>query len=200
MDSNFPPLHEQATSSIVDEFVEHVAVTMGNIGDGGFAGTGLTSSTHIHNNTGGNNGDNKNFKPVLLKPKTVYRPKAKKSVKGMSKYPKTTPFVGTSKASTSGYNKDYTKSPSNNGNGFSYDVNLVSLINSFEALNDGNSVLKEVGKLVLVDDDGKPHKNFDYLGNMGSGDEIEQVDNEIASFLASNPMGVRYVTKSLLEQ
>ncbi|GJU95890.1 hypothetical protein Tco_1320646 [Tanacetum coccineum] len=51
MDSNFPPLHEQATSSIVDEFVEHVAVTIGNIRDGGFAGTCLTSSTHIHNDT-----------------------------------------------------------------------------------------------------------------------------------------------------
>ncbi|GKA02674.1 hypothetical protein Tco_0675455, partial [Tanacetum coccineum] len=115
--------------------------------------------------SGGNNGGNKNFKQVLLKPKTLYHPKAKQLAKGMSNSPKTTPFVGTNKALKSCNNKDCTKSPSNKGNGFLDDVNLVSLSNSFEALNDRNPVLKEVVK-------GNAATYF------GSKDEVKPVDNE----------------------
>ncbi|GJU98324.1 reverse transcriptase domain-containing protein [Tanacetum coccineum] len=111
-------------------------------------------------------------------PKVVPKRVVNHKDKGMS-LPKATPFVGTSKASTSGYNKE---SPSNKGDTF-------SLSNSFKALNDENIIIKEVasgsmastsgtpeegqsstpivdkikflekqileGKLVLVDDDGK---------------------------------------------
>ncbi|GJW51625.1 hypothetical protein Tco_0092976 [Tanacetum coccineum] len=138
--------------------------------------------------------------------------------------PKTTPFVGTSKASTSGYNKE---SRNNKGNTF-------SLSNSFEALNYEKLIIYEVasgsmattsgtqeegqssthivdkinvlekqileGKLVLVDDDGKPLKNIDYLGDLGNDDEVEPIDNEMTTFLASKPIGVGYGSKCLLEQ
>nr|GEW03186.1 homeodomain-like protein [Tanacetum cinerariifolium] len=53
---------------------------------------------------GGNNGGIKNI-TVSVKPKTQYHPNAKESSKGTSS-PKTTPFVGTNKASTSAYNKE----------------------------------------------------------------------------------------------
>ncbi|GJR69229.1 hypothetical protein Tco_0015294 [Tanacetum coccineum] len=88
-----------------------------------------------------------------------------KSTEGMSNSSKTTLFVGTNKASTSGYNK---VSPSNKG------------------------------KLVLVDDDGKPLENVDYPVKSDSDDEVEPVENETASFLASK--GVGYGLKSLWEQ
>ncbi|GJY29671.1 hypothetical protein Tco_0405438 [Tanacetum coccineum] len=192
MEYNFPPLHEQVVSYIVDEFVEQSVVTIGNtrdevtIGKSNFTATpDVTMNTDIgssvnlidphtstaslnstnlvqssiHNviNTGpissintvsptsphdnlvmavpnlkgneytketiyieyemdkgkgqtlrvddegfikvkrkklsGNNGCNKNIKPVSLKPKTLYRPKAKQSAEGMSNSPKTTLFV-----------------------------------------------------------------------------------------------------------
>ncbi|GJY55815.1 hypothetical protein Tco_0454930 [Tanacetum coccineum] len=168
---------------------------------------------------GGNNRGTKNFKPVSVKPKTQYRPKAKQSTKGTSNSPKTTPFVGTNKASTSGYNKD---SPSYRGSFF-------SLSNSFEALNIDNLITGEVatgskatttvtqeegqsstpivekinvlekhileGKLVLVNDDGKLLEKVDYPVSSDSDDEVESVENEIANFLASE--GVGYGLKSL---
>ncbi|GJZ98041.1 putative ribonuclease H-like domain-containing protein [Tanacetum coccineum] len=56
------------------------------------------------NKSGGNNCGTKNF-TVSVKSKTQYRPKEKQSSEGTIP-PKTTPFVGTSKASTSGYNKE----------------------------------------------------------------------------------------------
>ncbi|GJZ92369.1 hypothetical protein Tco_0664434 [Tanacetum coccineum] len=91
--------------------------------------------------SGGNNGG-KNFKPVSGEQKTLYHPKEMQSVKGTSNSPKTTPFVGMNKASTSCYNKDCTKSLCNKG--MSDDVNLISLSNSFEPLNVENPVIEEV--------------------------------------------------------
>nr|GFA81612.1 hypothetical protein [Tanacetum cinerariifolium] len=136
---------------------------------------------------GENNGGTKNFKPVLVKPKTQYRAKAKQSFERTSNSLKPTPFVGTNKASTSAYNKE---SPTNTSGFFS------SISNSFEALNVDILITKEVatgskattlamhvegqsstptvekidvlekqileGKLVLVDDDEKPLKKVDY--------------------------------------
>ncbi|GJY99958.1 hypothetical protein Tco_0517388 [Tanacetum coccineum] len=84
------------------------------------------------------------FKPVSVKQKNIYCPKAMQSAEGTINSPKTTPFVGTNKASTSDYNKHCTKSPSNKGNRFLDDVNLISLSNSFEALNVNNFVIEEV--------------------------------------------------------
>ncbi|GJT07209.1 hypothetical protein Tco_0841671 [Tanacetum coccineum] len=70
---------------------------------------------------------------------------------------------------------------------------LVERINVFE-----KQMLE--GKLVLVDDDENPFEKVDFLGNTGSKDEVEPVDNETESYLASKPMGVGYGMKSLLEE
>ncbi|GKC55123.1 hypothetical protein Tco_1077868, partial [Tanacetum coccineum] len=65
----------------------------------------------------------------------------------------------------------------------------------------GNFILwMREGKLVLVDDDEKLLENVDYLYNSGCDDELQPVDDEIASFLASKPMGFGYGPESLLEQ
>nr|GEY20742.1 hypothetical protein [Tanacetum cinerariifolium] len=81
----------------------------------------------------GNNGGTKNF-TFLVKPKTQYRPKEKRSTDGMSDSPKMTLFGCTNKALTSCYNKESTR---NKGNTF-------SLSSSFEALNDDNMITEEV--------------------------------------------------------
>ncbi|GJS03064.1 hypothetical protein Tco_0319572 [Tanacetum coccineum] len=78
-----------------------------------------------------------------------------------------------------------------------------SLSNSFEPLNVDEPVTEEVeseGKCVLVDDDGNPLDKVDYSGDHGREDEVEPVDNEITSYLASKSSGVGYGTNSLLEQ
>ncbi|GKC18141.1 putative reverse transcriptase domain-containing protein [Tanacetum coccineum] len=54
------------------------------------------------------------------------------------------------------------------------------------------------GKVTLVDDDVKPLKKVDYLGDHDSEDEIESIDNDMARFMASKRIG--FATKSLLEQ
>nr|GEV72735.1 hypothetical protein [Tanacetum cinerariifolium] len=56
------------------------------------------------------------------------------------------------------------------------------------------------GECVLVDDDGKLLKSVDYPGNQNSEDETKYVDNEMTGYLTSKPSGVRYSTKSLVEQ
>ncbi|GJX22330.1 hypothetical protein Tco_0226775 [Tanacetum coccineum] len=70
---------------------------------------------------------------------------------------------------------------------------LLENINIFE-----KQLLK--GKCVLVDDEGKPLDKVDYFGDQGSEDEVESVDNKMASYLASKSSGVGYGTKSLSEQ
>ncbi|GJU05200.1 hypothetical protein Tco_1121630 [Tanacetum coccineum] len=54
------------------------------------------------------------------------------------------------------------------------------------------------GKLTLMDDEGKPLEKVEYSGDHDSEDEVEPVDNEMESFLASK--GVGYGTNNLLEQ
>ncbi|GKC28404.1 hypothetical protein Tco_1035698 [Tanacetum coccineum] len=54
------------------------------------------------------------------------------------------------------------------------------------------------GKLTLVVDEGKSVKKVDYSGDHDNEDEVEPVDNEMTSFLASKRVG--YGTNSLLEQ
>ncbi|GJS50339.1 putative reverse transcriptase domain-containing protein [Tanacetum coccineum] len=53
-------------------------------------------------------------------------------------------------------------------------------------------------KITLVDDDGKPLKKVDYLGDHDSGDEVESVDNDMTRSMASEMVG--FGTKILLEQ
>ncbi|GJS52952.1 hypothetical protein Tco_0626314 [Tanacetum coccineum] len=45
------------------------------------------------------------------------------------------------------------------------------------------------GKVSLVDDDGKPPKKVDYLGDHDGTDKVERVANEMTSFLASERVG-----------
>ncbi|GKA31872.1 hybrid signal transduction histidine kinase M, partial [Tanacetum coccineum] len=122
------------------------------------------------------------FKPVSMKPKTNYRPVAKKSTGGTNNSPRTTPSAGKKNVPTS-------------GNG------TFSLSISFEALN-ADPIIEELmeGKYVLVDDDGKPLEKVDYSDARGSEDEVEYVDNEMASYLASKPSEGGYGAISLLEQ
>ncbi|GJR85269.1 hypothetical protein Tco_0209280 [Tanacetum coccineum] len=105
--------------------------------------------------------------------------------------PKTAPPGGNKNVATSG-NSLKTASKTNDspsGN------RIVSLSNSFDALNDDNSVTMEVesGRKILC-------LKVDSLGDHGSDEEVEYVDNEMASYLASNTSGARFQTKSLLEQ
>nr|GEW22221.1 hypothetical protein [Tanacetum cinerariifolium] len=131
----------------------------------------------------GNNSGNKNFKLVLVKPKTQYRPKTRQMIEGAS--PKTTISVGKKNVSTP-------------GNG------IFTLSNLFEALIVYNPVIKEIetinkastsdvqeegksstpivekinifekhlleGKCVLIDYEGKPLEKVDYLGDQGTKD------------------------------
>ncbi|GJW73980.1 hypothetical protein Tco_0133350, partial [Tanacetum coccineum] len=96
--------------------------------------------------SGGNNGGNKHFKLVSVKPKTHYRPKAKQSTEGTSNSLKTTFFVGTNKASTS------VRTGSKATTSGMYDEGKISTpiverINVFE---------KQIPEGKLVFDDGKP--------------------------------------------
>ncbi|GJY88712.1 hypothetical protein Tco_0503340 [Tanacetum coccineum] len=150
--------------------------------------------------SGGNNGGTKNLKPVLVKQKTICYPKANQPTK--EAILKTAPSTTKKKVSTTCHSSRKTgkMNASTSGNG------TFSLSNSFEALNVDNAVTEEVdsgaagGECVLLDDEGKPLENIDYTGDHDSEDEVEPVDNEIASFLASKPSGVSYGTNSLLEQ
>nr|GEV12676.1 hypothetical protein [Tanacetum cinerariifolium] len=117
---------------------------------------------------GGINGGNKHFKSVLVKPKTQYRPKAKQSTVEIASP------VGTNKAS----NKE---SPKNK-------VRLLPLVRNRRAMICPSSrkdvIEKHIleGKLVLVDDDGEPMENVDYLANLDNDEEVEPIKNENASF------------------
>nr|GEU91269.1 hypothetical protein [Tanacetum cinerariifolium] len=53
------------------------------------------------------------------------------------------------------------------------------------------------GKITLVDDEGKPRDKVDYPGDHDSGDEVESVDNEMTSFLASEKlvMATKFLTR-----
>ncbi|GJR26502.1 hypothetical protein Tco_1102734 [Tanacetum coccineum] len=54
------------------------------------------------------------------------------------------------------------------------------------------------GKVILMDDEGKPLKKVDSSGDYDSEDEVASVDNDMEKFLASEKVG--YGTHSLLEQ
>ncbi|GJZ71338.1 hypothetical protein Tco_0635189 [Tanacetum coccineum] len=54
------------------------------------------------------------------------------------------------------------------------------------------------GKFTLIDDDGKPLKKVDYLGDHDSENEVESVDNDMTRSMALER--VRFGAKSLLEQ
>nr|GEZ84942.1 hypothetical protein [Tanacetum cinerariifolium] len=128
-----------------------------------------------------NNGSTKNFRPVLVKPKTKFHPSENQS----TVEPMTALSIGKKNVSTLG-NSIKTTSKTN----VSTSVDKINLIEKH---------LME-GKCVLVDVDGKPLEKVDALGDHDNDDEVEYVDNDMARFLASNPTGVGYGAKSLMEQ
>nr|GEW28950.1 hypothetical protein [Tanacetum cinerariifolium] len=127
--------------------------------------------------SGGNNGGNKNFKPVFFKPKTLYRPKAKQLAKGTSNSPKTTSFIGTNKASTSVMGNMATTSGTQKERQST--TPRAKRINVFE-----KQMLE--GKLVLVDDNWKQLEKVDYSDNTGSEDEIKPGIMKLQVFMHPN--------------
>ncbi|GKB99261.1 hypothetical protein Tco_0985398 [Tanacetum coccineum] len=122
----------------------------------------------------GINGGTKQFKPVLVKPKTQYRLKVNQPTEGVSS--KTTHLVGKKNVSTSGNSSKTT-----------------SKTNVAKSVDSGN-------KASTSDDDNNPLKIVDYSGDHDSEDEVVPVYNKMASFQASQSLGVGYGTNSLLEQ
>ncbi|GJW00978.1 RNA-directed DNA polymerase, eukaryota [Tanacetum coccineum] len=117
--------------------------------------------------------------------KTNIAPKVNQPTEEMS--PKTAPSADKKKVSTTGNSSKNTKTNAlTSGNG------TFSLSNSLEALNVDNTVNEEVN---LGDDEGKPLEKIDYTGDHDKEDEVEPVDNEMTSFLASKPTGFRWVWK-----
>nr|GEV21176.1 hypothetical protein [Tanacetum cinerariifolium] len=127
--------------------------------------------------SGGSNGGNKNFKPVLFKPKTLYCPKAKQLAKGMSNSPKTTSFIGTNKASTS--------VTGNMATTFGTQKERQSTTPQAKKINVFKKQMLE-GKLVLVDDNWKQLEKVDYSDNTGSEDEIKPVIMKLQVFMHPN--------------
>ncbi|GKE32263.1 hypothetical protein Tco_1451585 [Tanacetum coccineum] len=80
------------------------------------------------------------------------------------------------------------------------DVELKDTIVDEYPKNIDSGVVKNLKKPSQAprDDEGKPLENIDYSGDHDSKDEVESVDNEMVSFLASKKVG--YGTNSLLEQ
>ncbi|GKD94188.1 hypothetical protein Tco_1374025 [Tanacetum coccineum] len=76
----------------------------------------------------------------------------------------------------------------------------IKTINRVESYQTSNLIERQIidGKVRFVDDKGKPLKNVDSSNDHDSEDEVESVDNEMTSFLASKKVG--YDTNSLLEQ
>ncbi|GJR32996.1 reverse transcriptase domain-containing protein [Tanacetum coccineum] len=132
----------------------------------------------------GNNGDTKNF-TILVKPKTQYRLKEKQSFEGRETLQRRLLLLvvaSGSMATTSGTQEEEQST-----------TPIVDKINILE-----KQILE--GKLVLVDDDGKPLEKVDYPGDLGNDDVVKPVDNVMATFLASKSIGFGYGLKSLLEQ
>ncbi|GJZ30283.1 zinc knuckle CX2CX4HX4C containing protein [Tanacetum coccineum] len=158
---------------------------------------------------------------VLVKQKTHYRPKVNQSTEGTN---------GKKNVSTSGNSLKRASMPNvlTSGNGTFSLSNSLQVLNVNDLANvevelgnkastssvkgEGQSATPLVEKInmlekhiikgtcVLVDDDGKPVKKVDYVDDHDSEDEVAPVDNEMANFLALKTSGVRYGTKSLLEQ
>nr|GEX73423.1 hypothetical protein [Tanacetum cinerariifolium] len=108
--------------------------------------------------------------------------------------PKTAPSSDKKKVSTTG---DSSKKTSKTNDSTSEEGQsstlLVDKINMFE------QQLPEE-KCVLLDDESKPLEKINYTSDHDSEDEVEPVDNEMASILASKPSRVGYGTNGLLEQ
>ncbi|GJT34847.1 hypothetical protein Tco_0925266 [Tanacetum coccineum] len=128
------------------------------------------------------------FKPV----KQVYRPVSKRNNANTSGNKKKmrstnggTSNLASKEANSSGYSFWNVRSNS---------TSTTPIVENFDKL----KKLIIDGKITLVDDEVKPLEKVDYAGDHDSKDEVESVNNEMASFLASKRIG--YDTNSLLEQ
>ncbi|GKF70985.1 hypothetical protein Tco_0207099 [Tanacetum coccineum] len=110
-------------------------------------------------------------------------------------------------ANTSGNKKKNVERTKEDSNSNLFDVlNLVE--NDDDLVTNGRTLNLAIDKIIkrliidekvtLVVEEGKPLENVDFSGDHDSEDEVESVDNEITSFLAS--MKVSYGTNSLLKQ
>ncbi|GJX58399.1 retrovirus-related pol polyprotein from transposon TNT 1-94 [Tanacetum coccineum] len=148
------------------------------------------------NKSGGNNRGTKNFKPISVKPKTIYRPKVnqptdKKKVSTTSNSSKKTSKTNDSTSSNGIFfllirkrfrqqvtlQRRQVRRMIRHQAGQSSTL-LVYKINMFK-----QQLLE--GKCVLLDDEGKPLKKIDYTGDHDNKDKVEPVDNKMASILAS---------------
>ncbi|GKF50769.1 hypothetical protein Tco_0147236 [Tanacetum coccineum] len=149
---------------------------------------------------GGNNRGTKNFKLISMKPKTMYRPKVNQSTTEVN--PKAAPSASKKNISSSGNSSKATSketvstsgigtfSISNSFEAFYIDnsvtkeVDLGNRASTFGVQEEGQSFTLVVdkinmieqqlnGKCLLVDNDGKPLANIDYLGDHDSDDEVE---------------------------
>ncbi|GKA52533.1 zinc knuckle CX2CX4HX4C containing protein [Tanacetum coccineum] len=112
---------------------------------------------------------------------------------------KTAPSIGKTNVSTTGNSLKTAKKTNASKSGY----RAVSLRQTSTPIVDKISRIKKhlmEGTCVLLDDDGKPLEKVVSFGDHDSDDEVEPVDNEMANYLASNPSGVGFGTKSLLEQ
>ncbi|GJX73315.1 hypothetical protein Tco_0311910 [Tanacetum coccineum] len=175
--------------------------------------------------SGGINRGTKKFRPISMKPKTQYRPKVNQPTEEVR--PKTAPSVGKKNVLTAGDSLKTTSktNASTSINGIFYlsnsfealsvdnpgteEVNKTSTSGVQEEGQTSTPIVEKInifdkqlmeGKCVLVNDEGNPLKMVDYSGEHGSENEVEPVDNEMTSFLASKPSGVGYGTNILLEQ
>ncbi|GKB29324.1 hypothetical protein Tco_0868725, partial [Tanacetum coccineum] len=182
------------------------AVNRVDIGNGGSYGADDDGFIEVkRKKSRGNNRGTKNLKPVSVKHKTIYHPKVNQSTAEVS--PKTAPSAGIGTFSLSNLfgalNIDNTVIEEVDSGNKASMAGLQTKGNSFNPVVDKINMIEPQpmeGKCVLVDDDGKPLKKVDYSDDHDSEDEVEPVDNEMSSYLASKPSGIGYGTNSLLEQ
>nr|GEW05521.1 (E)-beta-ocimene synthase, chloroplastic-like [Tanacetum cinerariifolium] len=162
---------------------QFVLNTSGNLlfaGKGGSSRVDDEGFTKVKKKRSGcNNGGTKNFKLISVKPKTTFLHKENQPTAEVSH--KITLSIGKKNVSTSGNSlKKESKMTV-----LTYGNHIVSLSNSFDALNDER-------KCVLVFDDGKPLEKVDYSSDHDSDDEVAYVDNKMANILAAKTLGVGY--------
>ncbi|GJS06168.1 hypothetical protein Tco_0362964 [Tanacetum coccineum] len=135
---------------------------------------------------------------VGFKPTKEYRPVSKKSTTNTSGTKK----KGVEPTKELGTNRGTSNLVSNgvNSNGSSFWNVKTSSTSTTPIINNIGKLEKLIikGKITLVDDDGKPLKKVDYLGDHDSEDEVESIGNDMARSMASEKVG--FDTKSLLEQ
>lgn len=111
----------------------------------------------------------------VLKSKLVYCPKQPAKVSNAS--PNKTQYDDINVVSTSSHSKDSSKSSSKKGNGKLDNINFLSLKNSFEALNNDNTVLESV----VTPTDGKENDNGTNKGGADLGSTCMPNTSYVAS-------------------